>query len=364
MQIIVKLFLTSLCLRYKLFVSPLTKRKESGMVDFKRISYFSSVDKGRLSFESPVFAGLCAISIQIGKEVNFEDLPHNSIALDGYVQGPVIDVAGNRYSFDHHDRCVRLCTRATCQQVLCALLSGFDLKTIREIFINDIDADVMMSVWLLLNPELARESRIRKIVDIIGDVDTFGQAYPVFDSSIASDIYTKVMTPAYKLKKKHSVETWPARVLSDCFFKMDGYIKNGKIVEAPKNNEKNDFEVVHSGTGWAMIKSTKTLFPWIYKHHKKIIIVNNLPDGKYAYVVGKASEFIENFPVGPQSMPGTILHALNEIEKGWGGSTTFGGSPRTVAGSRSNLSPLTVFNIVEKIVLKTTKGGKLKAGHL
>ena len=66
------------------------------------------------------------IKIARGLVVSFDLLNPKSIALDGYVQGPAIDVEGERFSFDHHDKCLRLITRATCQQVMDALLLGFN----------------------------------------------------------------------------------------------------------------------------------------------------------------------------------------------------------------------------------------------
>src|SRR3989344_7762673 len=76
--------------------------------------------------------------IERGKTEQFKNLPDNSIALDGYVQGPVFDVENNKFSFDHHDKVNRQITRASCQQVSDALLLGFDPKK-SSIYINDVD---------------------------------------------------------------------------------------------------------------------------------------------------------------------------------------------------------------------------------
>ena len=59
-----------------------------------------------------------------GTTVKFKDLPDNSIALDGYVQGPAIDAGRRRFSFDHHSECIRMVTAATCEQVWTALKAG------------------------------------------------------------------------------------------------------------------------------------------------------------------------------------------------------------------------------------------------
>ena len=64
------------------------------------------------------------IIVQRGMTLPFNQLPPYSLALDGYVQGPALDVENHRYSFDHHAGCLRLVTKATCAQVLDALILG------------------------------------------------------------------------------------------------------------------------------------------------------------------------------------------------------------------------------------------------
>lgn len=61
------------------------------------------------------------IRFEYGRVWQFEELPDNSIALDGAVAGPQVDAARRRFSFDHHAGCVRLVTQSTCEQVLTAI---------------------------------------------------------------------------------------------------------------------------------------------------------------------------------------------------------------------------------------------------
>ena len=75
-----------------------------------------------------------------------------------------------------------------------------------------------------------------------------------------------------------------------------------------------------------------------------------MADGSYNYTVGKKSELVIGFPVGPGKVEGTILFTLNEREAGWGGGSTIGGAPRNEDGSRSRLIPDEVFAIVQGIV--------------
>src|SRR5260221_11344517 len=91
-----------------------------------------------------------------GKVWALADLPFQSIAIDGAVSGPQIDPAHKKYSFDHHAGCLRFCTQAACQQTWNALMLGLDPSDY-NIFINDVDTDVCMSVWLLNNPNRCNE---------------------------------------------------------------------------------------------------------------------------------------------------------------------------------------------------------------
>ena len=87
-----------------------------------------------------------------GQVVPFEELQENSIALDGYVQGPQIDPATRRFSFDHHAGCLRLVTKATCEQVREALALGLRVDDETTVYVNDIDGDTVAAVWLACPP--------------------------------------------------------------------------------------------------------------------------------------------------------------------------------------------------------------------
>mgnify|MGYP001607617763 FL=1 len=102
-----------------------------------------------------------------------------------------------------------------------------------------------------------------------------------------------------------------------------------------------------------MAQSNDFVFDLIYKAgHTRAVAMQQQADGSYAYTIAKKSELVSNFPVGPVSKEGTILHELNKLEPGWGGGSTIGGAPRNADGSRSRLSPDQVFDVVELIVKK------------
>lgn len=288
------------------------------------------------------------IQINRGKVVNFSALGPKSIALDGYVQGPAVDVDDERFSFDHHDGCVRLFTRATCQQVMDALLLGFDPSGY-TVYVNDVDGDTALAVWLLKNPSRVAEEFVRRLVETVGTVDAHGPAYPVVDPKLADAFFQGAMKPVSDLQhaKKYG-EANLEELLATCVDNIDELVA-GTLEWSPVPEDKRSFEITHIGNGWVMAKSDHFVFDLLYANgHTKAIAYQMLGDGSIAYTVGKKSELVMGFPVGPHSKPGTILNALNAREKGWGGGSTIGGAPRNADGSRSRLTPDEVFDLVEK----------------
>ena len=67
------------------------------------------------------------IVLKRGQVIKFEDLKPYTIALDGVVQGPKVDAKNHRYSFDHHDSCLRFCTNSACMGLTCMGLTCMGL---------------------------------------------------------------------------------------------------------------------------------------------------------------------------------------------------------------------------------------------
>ena len=107
------------------------------------------------------------------------------------------------------------------------------------------------------------------------------------------------------------------------------------------------YETTHTGEGFVMATGSGFLFSALYRDGiTKAVAYDKLSDGKFRYTVGKKSDLVPGFPVGPASVEGTILYELNEAEPGWGGGSSIGGGPR----EGSKLTPDEVFAIVEKIL--------------
>lgn len=287
--------------------------------------------------------------VERGVVVKSALMPTRSIALDGYCQGPSIDTVGERFSFDHHDECVRHVTRATCGQVLDALLLGFDPSWYTA-YVNDVDGDTALSVWLLENPSRVREPRVRALVEVVSAIDAHGPAYPAADPQLADAFFAGAMAPEIAARRNRTYATADLNaLLRACVERITALIDGTLTLESKK--KERSFEITHRGTGWVMARSQDFVFDLLYAAgHTRAIAYQKQSDETIAYTVGKQSEFVSRFPVGPPSMAGTILHTLREREVGWGGGSTIGGAPRNPNGSRSRLTADAVFAIVESIV--------------
>mgnify|MGYP006865009443 CR=1 FL=1 len=289
-----------------------------------------------------------------GKQVGFGELPDKSIALDGYVQGPQIDSERQRYSFDHHADCIRHVTSATCQQVFDALMLGLDPSGF-TVFINDVDGDVVLSVWLLAQAEQLKEvsfrEKVRQLVEVVGKIDAFGSSYPISDPDLSLAFFGGAIGFTLHAHKDSDQADDLLVALMHCLPRIDevvsGQLRSGiGVIE-------EGLQIHATGTGgWVMASGGGT--NQLYRRGiTRAVAFKELPDGTYYYTVVKKSDFVPNFPVGPGDEPGTILHALAVRESGWGGSTTIGGSPKHADRSGSRLKPAEVFEIVESVI----KGG-------
>lgn len=290
------------------------------------------------------------IRVDRGKVAALADLPPRSIALDGYVQGPELDLENQRLSFDHHDRCLRLVTRATCQQVLDALLLGFDPAG-HTAFVNDVDGDTALSIWLLRNPGRAGEPEVRRLVESVGGVDAHGPAYPALDPDLAEAFFARAMAPEQRARNEG---TYPGAdlpaLLEECVERIDAFVAAGLPTQAVR--EATEFRIARTGaSGWVLVECHGFAFRDLYaRGFTRAAVYHALPDGSWRYTLGRKSDLVAGFPVGPASVPGTLLHSLAAEEPGWGGGSSIGGSPRNPDGSSSRIPPEGLFERIEDLL--------------
>ncbi|MFA5945578.1 MAG: hypothetical protein WC802_01550 [Patescibacteria group bacterium] len=288
-----------------------------------------------------------------GQVLAFEALASNAIALDGAVQGPAVDAAARRFSFDHHAGCVRLVTLATCQQVAVAIRLGLVVDDKTEVVINDLDADTVLAVWLLQNPERVGEPRVVELVERIGLTDAHG---PIF----APHPLHRELAPAWGSKDPQTLE-----MLAGFLAKVSAYADGAWQAPPARPERKSDGFGWNPKAGWYAITGV-TGFDQAYEGGALVaVLYTDAPNGTKMYTVGKRSDLVP-FPVGPGSkvrpatsatdfLNDTLLGrlALAELEVNpeqslagnWGGATTVGGSPRNPDGSQSRLTPEQILKI-------------------
>ena len=287
------------------------------------------------------------IVIERGRTVPFEELPPRSVALDGYVLGPRIDAETERYSFDHHGDCVRHATRASAEQVHDALVLGLQPKHL-TVYLNDIDLDTALAVWLLRHPERAREPLVNRLVHGAGLLDAHAGAFP-----LAGDLPTIVewlSEPETKARASGAYFQLDAaglrHLLDEVGRRVSVYADGASQAYTENFSIDNRYEVLHRGSGWVLVESlgTRAHARVFADGNERVVIHTTLRDGTHGYTVAKRSEFVKCFPV-PK-----ILAALDAREPGWGGGSTVGGAPRHADGSRSRLAPAEVFEVIEAVV--------------
>lgn len=295
-----------------------------------------------------------------GTVVPFASLPANSIALDGYVQGAFIDPAGNRYSFDHHGDCIRMVTSATCVQVLDAILMGLDVRSIEQVFVNDVDGDTALAFAMLESPWLVLDLEFASKVRLYGLIDAHGPAYP-FHPEERRQLHQVdwAMTPCSSAHIGGTYATADLRdMLAACVQRiaavLPGRQQDGSVhplkaqcladVSVRAAASRKAICVDHQGAGWALVRSEDGSTQDVYAAgHSAFIVYKQLSDGSFSYTVAKKSD-LHRFPVK------RVLETLHAVEPGWGGGSCIGGAPRNPDGSRSRIEPERLVKLIEAIL--------------
>ncbi len=272
---------------------------------------------------------------------------NNLIALDGVVGGgPRFDLKHNRFNFDHHAGVIREVTMCTARQVYFALkgamiqrLTSADGSLNGTIFINDTDQDSSLAAWLLQHHEQftrgASNPTIGRLLELTDRLDVTGGAFPMNLRGSLERRHNWVFAPYSEFRKSGGLATAKPAALYDNLMSVFGRLNKFVMGEA----EEKPFDICHD-----ILYQGKDF--WIVdeiggneaRYHLfqngmtcYISLVARLPDNKFVYTVGKASQYYP-FPVE------SLYKAFNEAEgltceNGWNGSTIIGGSPRAT-GSR------------------------------
>ena len=272
-----------------------------------------------------------------------DDMEMNTIYLDGSCRGFHLNHDKSSVSFDHHTGCVRSITKSTCEQVYDAIRLGFKPYHYKQIVIDDIDADTVVSVWLLNNFKRVLEDhlasdwsdqepyQILNLVRQIGFIDTNGVGMPVHE--LHQDIQ-----PEQTQERSESL-------FKACYERLDGYIKGQYIPSEP--NERLGLFYGFTGTRFERLESTT--FPKVYEKYDVALAIEPVGD-QHIFTLGKKSEFVRcDFT--------RIFHTLGQLEldrtdspetltKNWGGGSTIGGSARYSDNSHSRLPVELVLDMI------------------
>lgn len=286
-----------------------------------------------------------------------KEAPMRSVALDGYVSDSTkFDEKKVIQNFNHHENVDRLSTRCTCAQILNAIRLNFfeqyrneDGEIEMNIYVNDCDEDVCLSVYLLQHGFMAEHvinPNLNRLVNVEDALDTTSGAYPYPKDMPILKGMAWVFEP-YRIARKngflHSNDPKIYRqVIEDVGNRIQQYIMgNGKEI-----NLDTKYEVIDNGKGWTMVDEIGDYArTGMYADGiTAFVSVTERNDGKYNYIIGKNSPYVK-FDIE------TMYRRLNEREglkiDMWGGSDIIGGSPR-VAGS--SLNPQEVKEIIEEVV--------------
>lgn len=286
------------------------------------------------------------IIIGRGKVIPFKSLSSYSIALDGACQGPAIDSINNRYSFDHHAGCLRFCTSSACMQTLDAIILGLDPMKY-TIYINDVDMDVVMSIWCLKNPDKCNDSKVRQLVEAVGKQDMHAGAYPLNGMSKMVEWLSAPQTDSVRNGDYNKLsDNGLLTVMESMLHRVDKYISGEALSDIAATELHGEFEIKKNDNGWILVESQDPhVYSALYRAgFSRIVLVIPLDDGSLAVSIAKKSDFVENFPNEK------IYSNLNKLEHGWGGGSSIGGAPRHEDGSRSRLSLDTIVEVVNRSI--------------
>jgi len=264
-----------------------------------------------------------------------EQAQNGSIYLDGAYRSPFIDMNRKIVSFDHHEGCIRALTLATCQQVRNNIELGFPTHIFDRIVVNDIDADTVLSCWLLLNPHRVNEPKVVEMTDRIGWVD-------------ANYMATRSPHPMHfaingnpRDPNKNCVEN-----LVKFMGLIDQYL-SGDFV--PTSQKYPDVRVIGvSAQGDVVFDKVA---PMLDAYQVAPIVIGCVPGAEdtIGYIIGKASEWVQCDMFKVREICQS-LEPEGHSDRAWGGGSTVGGAAFYDNGRRSSLSVDQVVSIIKQVI--------------
>ena len=278
-----------------------------------------------------------------GDTVELSTLAPRSVALDGMVQGPVMGDEEDRWSFDHHAGCARLVTQATCEQVWTATRLGFKWAG-RDVWINDLDGDTVLSLYVIHTAVngVIPPADLGSLVRAVGLMDAHGPAAIVLmtpeERALADTFYHGVIYPTLGRNVQERFGEW-RELLEECHDGIDRLL-SGELERAQPKPEPVEMILEKQVGSLKLAVAECPGFGGFVKlyggGYDVVILTTEAAGGTRRYTLGKVSDLV------PFNLS-ALLGRLNELEDGWGGSSSIGGSPRKEGGESSLLLPELVF---------------------
>lgn len=292
------------------------------------------------------------------------ETPRFSIALDGIVSGGSwYDPATRHANFNHHDCFSRLAVRATCEQVYVAIVQGFfsafnNGKSVElNIFVNDCDEDVCFSIYLLRNRKVVGKEangRLRRLVETEGKIDATGGTYRLTTTATIWSELAWICEPYRRFRMSGEIfgkEPAAYEQVIDAVGRRIQENINGGGAARTLDSGMLRYRRIGGGKGWSMIveEGEYGRRGAIDDGIEAFVTVQERPDGRHAYTIGRVSEWIPFDVQGVLNYLNREEHLAESVDR-WGGSDTIGGSPRL---NGSALEPGTVEAAINRFLAAT-----------
>ena len=287
------------------------------------------------------------LSIEPGVVMSWErfcrEKPPYGIALDGYVEGPPrYDMAGPWVNLNHHEGVHRLATRATCEQVLVSirmgLLEAFEAGLAPgTVYVNDVDEDVCLSMWLFRHfrqLDTSRSERIHRLVYLEGLIDTTAGAYPLpLDAPELMELawIFKPFHDRCRLQDPGLLSLGDRELIVEEVGRHIGRYVRGRAEQVDLDVR---YTVLGGGPGWALVKEVGVHARTAMRARGiRAFVTAREPrrdraPGRHDYTLARMSPYVP-FPIP------ALFDALNAADgispdesDRWNGGDTVGGSPR------------------------------------